>query len=239
MTTTLGMTGGMGGKQFDGYAIPDGARIVALHLFSQNFINGLQVVLINAKGDEETMPLIGRSVGDLHTVTFAKGEYLTGIHGRAGWYVDSLCVRTNKGTSESFGGDGGEYEFDYSAEPNSEIVGFFGRADHYLDALGIITRERPQPKTAPKTKPDDLKLVNGIGPKLEEVLKGQGMLTLLQMSQTPLPQLQELVHHAGEKFRLCDPETWAEQAGLILEGKLEEAHALFTRWNEARQITKS
>jgi hypothetical protein len=64
-------------------------------------------------------------------------EYVTGIYGRFGDYVDSLVIRTNKRTSQTFGGRGGRSEYRVDVPQGSMAVGFAGRSARYLDAIGL------------------------------------------------------------------------------------------------------
>ena len=73
-----------------------------------------------------------------------------------------------------------------------------------------------------KWKQDDLKAVEGIGPKIAGLLMDFGIKTWKQLSNTPLNKLQEVLDNAGSRFKLADPGTWAKQAQLADEGKWDE-----------------
>ncbi|MBP7273035.1 MAG: hypothetical protein KA974_04300 [Saprospiraceae bacterium] len=61
---------------------------------------------------------------------------------------------------------------------------------------------------------DDLKIVEGIGPKIEQILHGSNVKTWKQLSQTSTDRLRAILSDAGDRYRLHDPSTWAQQAGL-------------------------
>jgi predicted flap endonuclease-1-like 5' DNA nuclease len=63
---------------------------------------------------------------------------------------------------------------------------------------------------------DDLKLVEGIGPKIEQVLHGADIRTWTALSTTEVPHLRTVLDEAGPQFRIADPGTWPEQATLAL-----------------------
>ncbi|MCB0054383.1 MAG: hypothetical protein KDE24_33100, partial [Caldilinea sp.] len=67
-------------------------------------------------------------------------EYLVGISGTSGQYVDNIRFHTNKRDSELFGGRGGDNSFSFMADAGSQVIGFFGRADWYLDAIGVLVK---------------------------------------------------------------------------------------------------
>lgn len=70
--------------------------------------------------------------------------------------------------------------------------------------------------------PDDLKIVEGIGPKIEQLLKDAGIKTWTDLSMTSVQRLQEILNQAGDSFRLADPATWPKQAELAAAGKWGE-----------------
>ncbi|MFT5144961.1 MAG: putative flap endonuclease-1-like 5' DNA nuclease [Rhodothermales bacterium] len=72
----------------------------------------------------------------------------------------------------------------------------------------------------PSADPDDLKVIWGIGPKMEELLKASGINTFRQVAGTSVAQLQEIVAAYGSK-RLTDianEEVWPEQAEMAARG---------------------
>ncbi|MGV6815973.1 MAG: helix-hairpin-helix domain-containing protein [Thiotrichales bacterium] len=63
-------------------------------------------------------------------------------------------------------------------------------------------------------KKNDLKIVEGIGPKIEELLKAEGINTWQALAQTAPDKIRAILHDAGPRYRLADPTTWPEQAAL-------------------------
>lgn len=59
---------------------------------------------------------------------------------------------------------------------------------------------------------DDLKIVEGIGPKIEAILHGEGIKTWKQLAETEVATLRAILEKAGERYKLADPKTWPEQA---------------------------
>jgi predicted flap endonuclease-1-like 5' DNA nuclease/archaellum component FlaC len=83
--------------------------------------------------------------------------------------------------------------------------------------------------------PDDLKIVEGIGPKIEELFNAAGIFTWKQLYNTPIERLREILVAAGPRFQVHDPATWPEQARLADEGKLDELKVLQDRLNAGRE----
>lgn len=73
-----------------------------------------------------------------------------------------------------------------------------------------------------KSKKDDLKVVEGIGPKIEELFNNAGILTFEQLANTPASRLKEILEAAGSRYQMHDPTTWPAQSKLAGEGKWEE-----------------
>jgi predicted flap endonuclease-1-like 5' DNA nuclease len=69
-----------------------------------------------------------------------------------------------------------------------------------------------------KIKKDDLKIVEGIGPKIEELFHAAGIKTWLELSELPTSKAQEILTAAGDKFKLHNPASWANQAKMASEG---------------------
>lgn len=71
------------------------------------------------------------------------------------------------------------------------------------------------------TENDDLKIVEGIGPKIEGLLKDAGISTWEELAEAEADQLREILHNAGESYRIHDPTTWPAQARLAANGSWE------------------
>jgi len=77
-----------------------------------------------------------------------------------------------------------------------------------------------------KYKLDDLKIVEGIGPKIEVLLNNAGIDTWKRLSKTELSAIKAILHAAGPRYRLADPESWSLQARLANNGE----------WSKLKQV---
>ncbi len=84
-------------------------------------------------------------------------------------------------------------------------------------------------------EPDDLKKVEGIGPKIEGLLNAKDVFTWAQLAKTEVSFLQSVLDEAGPRYRIHDPETWPEQARLAAEGAWEELEELQDRLKGGRE----
>jgi len=72
---------------------------------------------------------------------------------------------------------------------------------------------------------DDLKIVEGIGPKIEELLFKAGVNTYGHLAATSVQQLKDILAEAGPRFSMHDPGTWSAQALLAANGEWENLKA--------------
>jgi predicted flap endonuclease-1-like 5' DNA nuclease len=73
---------------------------------------------------------------------------------------------------------------------------------------------------------DDLKVVQGIGPKISKILNNRGITTWKQLSETlPATISEYLIQDGGDRYKIHNPSTWPDQARLADEGKWDELKA--------------
>lgn len=77
--------------------------------------------------------------------------------------------------------------------------------------------------------PDDLTIVEGIGPKIAEILRGRGITTFAGLAAMSPAGLQAILDAAGPNFKLAVPQTWPEQAALAAQNRWVELKALQDR----------
>lgn len=73
---------------------------------------------------------------------------------------------------------------------------------------------------------DDLKKIEGIGPKIAEKLGEAGINTFSELADADLDTLKGILEEAGSRYRMHDPTTWPEQASLAAAGKWDELKEL-------------
>lgn len=84
---------------------------------------------------------------------------------------------------------------------------------------------------APNEKPednhkDDLVKIEGIGPKVAEVLHKAGITTFAQLAEGKAEDIKQILENSGGNFNAQDPVSWPEQAQLAAEGKWDELKEL-------------
>lgn len=116
----------------------------------------------------------------------------------------------------------------------------------YGAVVAIATRlpAEPTPQTRAATtepkgkKPQqpgkDLQLIEGIGPKIAELLIANGIHDLVDLAAAPVEQIREILLAAGRRFRLADPSSWPEQAKLGAAGLWDALSELQARLKGGR-----
>jgi predicted flap endonuclease-1-like 5' DNA nuclease len=82
-----------------------------------------------------------------------------------------------------------------------------------VEAKAEVADEAAPPISAkaPAPRPDNLKRIRGIGPKIERFLKENGITTFAELADTEADRLKALLLEAGWE-NLADPTDWPEQA---------------------------
>ncbi|WP_428743440.1 hypothetical protein [Tenacibaculum sp.] len=73
-----------------------------------------------------------------------------------------------------------------------------------------------------KIKENDLKIIEGVGPKIEGLFHKFGINTWKALGETSIAKCQEVLNSGGERYKIHKPNTWPKQAQLAYEGKWEE-----------------
>jgi NADH-quinone oxidoreductase subunit I len=91
-------------------------------------------------------------------------------------------------------------------------------------------------KPAEPAKPDDLKRIEGIGPKIAGLLQAVGINTFAQLADTDVDRLKQILEESDPKLlQLADPSTWPRQAKLAATGKWEALEKWQDRLKGGRQ----
>ena len=79
-------------------------------------------------------------------------------------------------------------------------------------------KSRATRKAAATGRPDNLKRIEGIGVKIEQLLKADGIDTFAKLSRSSVTRLRSILDKAGPRFRMHKPTTWGEQAAIAAKG---------------------
>jgi len=129
----------------------------------------------------------------------------------------------------------GEPEFEtwpMATEPTFTALG-----DDIAAAPVDLIVEEPAARVPQPGEADDLRLIEGIGPRIAGVLQEAGIKTFAHLAATNADQLQAILREADPRLlRLADPGTWPEQARLAAGGEWDELAGLQQSLRGGRRV---
>ncbi|MBN1658906.1 MAG: hypothetical protein JXA93_10915 [Anaerolineae bacterium] len=85
--------------------------------------------------------------------------------------------------------------------------------------------------------PDDLRVIEGIGPRIASVLRAGGIHTFRDLADAKVAHIEEILAAADPRLlRLCKPDTWPEQAALAAAGDWTGLEALTDQLKGGRRV---
>lgn len=91
-----------------------------------------------------------------------------------------------------------------------------------MDPLGEVDLAEGSRIVGRKVRLDDLRLVEGIGPKIEGLMNDDGIRTWQELADASVERLERILEAAGPDYNMHVPATWSRQARLLVEGKWAE-----------------
>jgi len=115
-----------------------------------------------------------------------------------------------------------KYGVKYNQDKRDGKIGVARKSDEESDS-----KDAKDSKGEKKpVKKQDLAKIEGIGPKIAEVLASSGILTYADLAGASMDKLKDALSKGGSSFASHDPGTWADQAKLADQGK----------WNELQKL---
>ena len=92
-------------------------------------------------------------------------------------------------------------------------------AEPAADKKPATKSAKTQVEQAAPVAADDLTVVEGIGPKIADILKAAGIATFAQLAASKPAAIKTILEAAGKRYQMHDPATWPKQAALARDGK--------------------
>ncbi|WP_130735718.1 50S ribosomal protein L21 [Flavobacterium sp. J27] len=96
--------------------------------------------------------------------------------------------------------------------------------------------EKAAPKAKASKKGDDLKKIEGIGPKAAEALVAAGIDTFAKLAKASADSVKEILDASTSKLSHLDPTTWGQQAQLAADEKWDELQKLQDELNGGKAV---
>ena len=100
----------------------------------------------------------------------------------------------------------------------------------------VATAATATPVVQSSVEPDDLRKIEGIGPKIAEILNNGGISTFAQLADTDPADIKKLLDEAGPRYRTHNPISWPEQSSLARDGKWDELDDLQDRLDGGKYV---
>jgi large subunit ribosomal protein L17 len=130
-----------------------------------------------------------------------------------------------------------------AAEPAKKTRRSGGKAKAAATTTDAVATEEVAAAPAPKAKAakaaktgDDLVIIEGIGPKAAEVLNTAGITTFAELANTAAEKVKEILTSSEARVGHLDPTTWAQQAQLAADGKMDELEELKAKLNNGKEV---
>ncbi len=145
-------------------------------------------------------------------------------------YLTQIVIETIAAT----GGKKSALKAEKAPEVKVEKVAAAPKAEKVAE---VKTEKAPEAK-APKAskKGDDLTIVEGIGPKAAEALIAGGIATFVQLAAASAEHVKSILDASANKVQHLDPTTWAQQAQLAADGKMDELKTLQDALNGGKAV---
>ncbi|MEL6812198.1 MAG: hypothetical protein AAFP76_12780 [Bacteroidota bacterium] len=121
-----------------------------------------------------------------------------------------------------------------SSGGNSGIVSSFAGSSAATTPLIAFDAAAAKAAFGKNIKQDDLTVIEGIGPKIQELFKDNGIPTWKSLSETAVSRLQEILDSKGERYRVHNPGSWPQQAKMAYEGRWAE----LKKWQDEHDYGK-
>ena len=122
---------------------------------------------------------------------------------------------------------GQKYEFRYLIEGGRWVNDW--KADSYIPSPYAYVDNcvvNLEEVTTQKSAPVNFTKIEGVGPKIAELLKKAGFSTYEELAKAKKSTLKSILQEAGKRYQMHDPSTWAKQSKLLAKGKLDELKKL-------------
>lgn len=125
------------------------------------------------------------------------------------------------------------------------LRGLTGKAARIKEKLSATAKagkksapKQAKPAPVETTASDDLTKIEGIGPKISEILQEGGIASYADLAGTDPDRIREMLSAAGGQFASHDPETWPKQAEMARDGNWDELKSWQDELDGGKEVEK-
>ena len=145
-----------------------------------------------------------------------------------GSYSATIELETGRSYQFRYLIDNSKWENDWAADQYIPVsaYGIDNSVIEVPEVLDVKTQKVTAKKTKTKNKKDDLKKIEGVGPKISTLLAEGGFETFEKLSKAKVKDLKAILLAAGSRYKIHNPTTWPKQAKLAANGEWEKLKKL-------------
>ncbi len=100
------------------------------------------------------------------------------------------------------------------------------KAESAKKATANVATKTAAAKKPVAAKADKLTLIEGVGPKIADLLVADGIVTFADLAKAKAATLSAILEKAGSRYTMHKPDSWPQQAALARDGKMDELKKL-------------
>jgi len=159
-------------------------------------------------------------IGDLVCKLVAPSGKSVTLHNKTGGSQHNLGKNFSEADLKDFVGETAKGK--WQMEIADKLKGDAGR----LVSWGINIKTSTAAGKKKSSKKDDLTKLEGVGPKISEILQKGGINTFEDLANADAGNIKKLLEAAGPRFKMHDPGSWPRQSKLAAAGNWAELKKL-------------
>jgi len=159
-------------------------------------------------------------IGDLICKLVSPSGKSVTLHNKTGGSQHNLGKNYSADDLKDFVGEKAKGK--WKLEVSDKLKGDVGR----LVSWGLNIKTSTATKAPVKKSKDDLTKIEGIGPKIKEILWAGGINSFGQLAAADPSAIKKLLEAAGPRYKMHNPGSWPRQSKLAATGKWKELEKL-------------
>jgi len=221
----VALKGGKASQQIFGKVLNGGLTILGMQ--QAMALSALEQMAEKVEGNDQLKKIVGVSATYFNQIKkateAATSKVKTTVTGTAAAVKEEVTEAVNEVAEDL------EVVETVAVAAKEELLGAVGKAkQQFVAAVENVVKTA---KVEMAEGEDDLQKIDGIGPKMAEVLKEAGITNFVQIANSKVEDLEAILAEAGSTYKRFNPAPWIEQAKFAVVGDWEGLNA----WLEANK----